>query len=445
MNLKAILPISLDQFVMMGVTLGALVVFCYFTGISLIIPFLVFLFGVYLFLSKKANVRLFLHLIFLLVLLMFGVHVLKAYPMLSHFYLAVACIPMLTILLFGEIQLAFLMAFMSCAISGLMMDFSLTEMLIFFMGSMAGVFALKNARTRSVVLRAGLWVAIIQAALFILINPSMDLTVALTVLKPFAINGILSGIIVMSTLKMFESLYGEVSNFTLLELSDSSHPLLKRMLTEAPGTYHHSMIVSNLAEAAADAIGANALLVRVGAYFHDIGKISKPQYFTENQIQTGNKHDHLEPSMSRLVILNHVKEGLELAQEFRLSPKIVEFIPQHHGTSLMHFFYQKAIAESGGQELDENEYRYPGPKPQNKETAIVMLADSAEGATRSLSDHAPHQVEDMVRKVINNKFIDGQLDECNLTLREINTIAITFTRLLSAMYHNRVAYPQTKK
>ena len=442
MNIKNLLPVSIDQFVMMGLTVLALVIFCYFAGISLLIPFLVFLFGVHLFLSKKITVRLFSHLLFLLVLLMVGAHILKSYPMLSRFYLPVAAVPMLTILLFGDMELGVLMAFMSCALSGLMMDFSLTEMLIFFMGSMAGVYALKNARTRSVVLKAGLWAALVQASGFLLINPNMGIDVALYILKPFAINGILAGIIVISTLKVFESLFGEITNFTLLELSDSSHPLLKRMMTEAPGTYHHSLIVSNLAEAGADAIGANALLVRVGAYFHDIGKIPKPEYYTENQILTGNKHDHLEPSMSRLVILNHVKEGVELAHKYNLNHKIIDFIPQHHGTCLMHFFYQKALSENSEEELDENDYRYPGPKPQHKETAILMLADSSEGATRSLSEHTPQQIEDMVRKVINNKFIDGQLDECNLTLREINIISMTFTRLLSAMYHNRVAYPQ---
>ncbi len=445
MNVKDLLPVSVDQCVMMGVTLLALVVFCFFSGISLIIPFLICLFGIHLFLTKKISVRLFLHLVFLLVLLMLGAHLLKSYAVLSRFYLPVACVPMLTVLLFGDMNLGFMMAFMSSALSGLMMDFSLTETLIFFMGSMAGVYKLRNARTRSVMIMAGIWVALVQGAGFLLLNPMMGIDVAVYILKPYVINGVVAGVIVMSTLKIFESLFGEITNFTLLELCDSSHPLLKKMLTEAPGTYHHSMVVSNLSEAAADAIGANALLIRVGSYFHDIGKIPKPEYYTENQILTGNKHDHLEPSMSRLVILNHVKEGVEMARKYRLNQKIIDFIPQHHGTSLMYFFYQKALSESGGQELDENDYRYPGPKPQTREAAIVMLADSSEGATRSLSEHTPAQIEDMVRKVINNKFIDGQLDECHLTLSEINTIALTFTKLLSAMYHNRVAYPQPPK
>jgi hypothetical protein len=248
--------------------------------------------------------------------------------------------------------------------------------------------------------------------------------------------------VVIATSKIFETIFGEISNFTLLELSDSSHPLMKRMVLEAPGSYHHSLIVSNMAESAADAIGAHALLVRVGAYYHDIGKMVKPEYFTENQVHNDNKHDELEPSMSRLVIFNHIKEGMELAQKYHLNRRIIDFIPEHHGTSVMHYFYQKALSEGHPEGLQERDYRYPGPKPQSKETAIVLLADSVEGATRALDEHTPQRIEDLVRKVINNKFIDGQLDECNLTLREIDTIASTFVRVLSAMYHGRIKYPE---
>ena len=163
---------------------------------------------------------------------------------------------------------------------------------------------------------------------------------------------------------------------------------------------------------------------------------------TENQMVTGNKHDELEPSMSRLVIFNHVKEGIELAAKYHLNHRIIDFIPEHHGTSLMHYFYQKALSGGLPEGMGEKDYRYPGPKPQSKETAIVLLADSVEAATRAMDEHTPQRIEDVVRKVINNKFIDGQLDECNLTLREIDTIASTFVRVLSAMYHGRVKYPE---
>ena len=438
------LPVSVDQMVMMGVTLIALVVFCYFTDLPLIIPFLMFLFGMHLFFYKKITVRTYLHLCFLLILILFAAHILKSYSGVSHFYLPVASVAMLTMLLFNDMQLTFMMAFMGAVLSGLMIGFDLNETLIFFMGSLVGAYKLKDARTRSVVLSAGILVAFVQVACYFFVNPTLSKDVIMFTLKPLFLSGIFSGLVVMATLKIFETLFGEITNFTLLELSDSSNPLLKRMVVEAPGSYHHSLIVSNLAETAADAIGAHALLTRVGAYYHDIGKLANPQYFTENQIPSGNKHDALEPSMSRLLILNHVKEGVELAHKYRLNQKIIDFIPQHHGTSLIHYFYQRAVVENEGQDVGEEDYRYPGPKPQMKETAIVLLADSVEGATRALDEHTPQKIEDVVRKVINNKFIDGQLDECNLTLKEINVIAATFVRVLSAMYHSRIKYPEKK-
>ncbi|VAW12290.1 Membrane protein containing HD superfamily hydrolase domain, YQFF ortholog, partial [hydrothermal vent metagenome] len=197
--------------------------------------------------------------------------------------------------------------------------------------------------------------------------------------------------------------------------------------------------------AAADSVGANALLTRVGAYYHDIGKMVKSEYFTENQLVGGNKHDFIEPSMSCLVIRNHVKEGIELAKKYKLNPSIIDFIPQHHGTGLMYYFYQKALEEADeGVVIHEEDFRYPGPKPQTRETAILLLADSVEGATRALDDPNPANIEETVKKIINNKFIDGQLDECNLTLKEIEKITSTFVRILSAMYHSRVKYPEKR-
>ena len=434
--------INIDHLVMLGVTLLALTVFCHFAGLPLILPLLVFFFGVHLFFFHKSDQRLFLDLVLLLVLLLFTAHVLKSYSWISHYYLPVAAVPMLTMLLFNDVQLAFLMSFMAAAMAGMMLDFALTDMLIFFLGGLAGAYAVRDARTRGIVLGAGICVAAMQVISYLLVHPAFNQMTAMEILKPLAVNGLISAFAVMALLKVFEMIFGEITNFTLLELSDSSHPLLKRMVVEAPGTYHHSLIVSNLAETAADAIGVHALLTRVGAYYHDIGKMVKPEYFTENQMVAGNKHDELEPSMSRLVILNHVKEGVDLAYKYRLNPKIIDFIPQHHGTSLIHYFYQKALAEGEGVQVGEENYRYPGPKPQTKETAIVLLADSVEGATRAMDEHSPKKIEDTVRKVINNKFIDGQLDECNLTLREIDTIAATFVRVLSAMYHSRVKYPK---
>lgn len=446
-----------DAIVSLGL-IFILAVFCKVTELSLIIPFLLLFFGLHLAFLGKSSVRLFLNLGLLLTVVVSGTSILQNYTTHCPLYLPVAGIAMLTMILFDDLHLVFIMSFLSSAFVGLLLSQSrwlvtlgvspLDVTLIFLIGSLAGAYAVRDARTRGTLIAAGFYVGVIQAVGMILIHHNLSLLFSPDFLKTFILPPFMSGIfciLVLSTLKIFEYLFGVITNFSLLELSDFNQPLLKRMILEAPGTYHHSLVVSNIAEAAADAIGANALLTRVGAYYHDIGKLDQPEYFTENQIAMGNKHDDLEPSMSRLVVLNHVKEGMEMAKKYRLNPIIANFIPEHHGTSLMHFFYQKALAEAADQgEVKEENYRYPGPKPQRKETAIVLLADSAEAASRSLEELTPNRIEEVVRKVINNKFIDGQLDESNLTLKEIETISVTFTRSLSATYHGRVKYPELK-
>jgi putative nucleotidyltransferase with HDIG domain len=435
--------ISRNQIITMAVIFLALAVLCYISGLSLIIPLLVLFLGFHLFYFKRIETRFFIHLSLFLALLLFGAYYLKAYSHSLQFYLPVASVAMLTMLLFNDIQISFMMAFMGAALAGIVLGFELNEMLIFFLGSLAGAYKVRDARTRGALIEAGIFVSIIQVISALLINPAVNKDILMYILEPLAWNGLICAGVVIATSKVFETIFSEITNFTLLELSDSSHPLMKRMVIEAPGSYHHSLIVSNMSEAAADAIEAHSLLVRVGAYYHDIGKLANPDYFTENQMVIGNKHDELEPSMSRLVISNHVKEGIELAHKYHLNHRIIDFIPEHHGTSIMHHFYQKALAEGHPEGLQEKDYRYPGPKPQSKETAIVLLADSVEAATRAMDEHTPQRIEDVVRKVINNKFIDGQLDECNLTLRDIDAIAATFVRVLSAMYHGRVKYPES--
>ncbi len=446
-NLPMVIPvnsqkITVDQKVMLTVTLLASVIFCYFAQISLLIPFLFLFFGLQLFYVRKASWRTFLHLTLLLVLVMGAAHFLRIYAVFSLYWTPVACVAIITTLLYNDVQLSWALSFMASGLIGLMLNLSLPDTVIFFLGSLCGSYAVQNARTREVFIRAGVLIGLVQLICSLLMNMDLSVTHIKSTLVPLFLNGTICAMIAMATLRIFETVFGEISNFTLLELSDFSQPLLKRLVLEAPGTYHHSIIVSNLSETAADAIGANSLLTRVGAYYHDIGKMEKPEYFTENQLIKVNKHDDLEPSMSRLVILNHIKEGVELAKQYKLNQRIIDFIPQHHGTSLIHYFYQKALTEGESEEVGEENYRYPGPKPRSKETAIVMLADSVEGATRAMDEHTPQKIEDLVRKVINNKFIDGQLDECNLTLREIDTIASTFVRVLSAMYHGRVKYPE---
>lgn len=255
------------------------------------------------------------------------------------------------------------------------------------------------------------------------------------------INAVASAVLCVGFLPVFESLFGFTTDLTLLELSNFNHPLLKRLSLEAPGTYHHSIVIGNLAEAAAEAIGANALLARVGAYYHDIGKMEKPEYFVENMRHTKSKHDKLSPSMSALILERHVKGGKELALEHNLPDAVIDFIEQHHGTTVMSFFYHKAVKQSPDEEVAEEEYRYPGPKPQSRETAILMLADSVEAVTRTLDDPKPGRVRTAIEKVVTDKFLAGQLEDCNLTLRDLHKIQEAFLKILIGVFHQRIDYP----
>jgi putative nucleotidyltransferase with HDIG domain len=420
--------------------------YCALAGLSLFIPFLLLFYAMHLILFRGTSPRRILHLGLLLVVFVFTAAAMTEYSRYSPFYIPVAAVGMLTILLFNDLQLAFSMVLVTSAVVTLVVGVGVDFLLISLVGGVVAAYAVKDARTRGTLLRAGFIVGVVQVAGYLLFHPGISQDVYVHELKPLLINGMVSALVVLGALKIFEYLFGELTNFSLLELSDSiNQPLLKRLAFEAPGTYHHSLMLSNLTAAAADAIGANALLVRVGSYYHDIGKLVNPHYFTENQMMSSNKHDALEPSMSRLVILNHVKEGVEIARRSGLNEKLIDFITQHHGTGLIYFFYQRAITEAHGEEVDENNYRYPGPKPQTKETAIMMLADGVEGATRALDEHTQPKIDEVVRRVMNNRFIDGQLDECGLTLREIDAIGRAFTKALSAMYHVRIKYPDAVK
>jgi putative nucleotidyltransferase with HDIG domain len=246
----------------------------------------------------------------------------------------------------------------------------------------------------------------------------------------------------MGLLPVLETLFNITTNITLLELSDLNNPLLKELILRTPGTYHHSLVVGNLAEAACNAISANSLLARVGAYYHDVGKLNKPEYFSENEQLPQSRHGELKPSMSALIIVNHVKDGVELAKRHKLPATLINFIKEHHGTSLIYYFYQRALEKVEDEGLlKEEDYRYQGPKPQTKEAAVVLLADSVEASSRTLSDPTPATIKAMTQKIINNKFIDGQLDECELSLKDLHKIADSFAKILTGIFHTRVEYP----
>ena len=257
------------------------------------------------------------------------------------------------------------------------------------------------------------------------------------------------GVISTGIIPLVEMAFGFSTDIKLLELANLDQPLLRELMVQAPGTYHHSVIVSNMAEASAEAIKANPLLAKVASYYHDIGKMKKPHYFIENQAGKENKHDKLAPSMSGLIITSHVKDGVELAKEHKLNKEIIDIIEQHQGTKLISYFYQKAKDQAAAKgnkamQVKEEDFRYPGPKPQTKEAGLVMLADMVEAATRSLPDHSPARIQGTVQRIINNVFADGQLDECDLTLKDLHEIAKSFNMTLSGIFHERVEYPDSK-
>ena len=255
------------------------------------------------------------------------------------------------------------------------------------------------------------------------------------------LNGFFSTFLVMGLLPIFEYLFDITTDVTLLELSDLNRPVLKRLALEAPGTYHHSIVVGNLAEVAAKALNSNPLLARVGAYYHDIGKIEKPEYFVENQMGAKSKHEKLSPSMSALILESHVKEGAELAQKEHLPKKLTDLIKEHHGTTLMTYFYKKAL-DQRIPEVQESEYRYPGPKPRSKEAALLMLADAVEAASRTLEEPKPARIMSLIKKIIMDKFEQGELEECELTLKDLHVIEESFLPILIGVFHPRIDYPE---
>ena len=361
---------------------------------------------------------------------------------LPKFYIPFVLIPvfMLTGLLFNRLDISLLITIaLSISIGSLLSDIYFAQLL--FVGGIISSIQVFGSRKRSQIIQAGLFIGIVEAIMLFFIE---HFKIANNNVEHYlrALSwGAVSGFIVIAILPVFEYLFKTVTNISLLELADFNNPLLQRMIIEAPGTYHHSLIVGNLSETACNAIGANALLARIGAYYHDIGKLQKPEYFSENQMN-GSKHEDLAPTMSKMVIINHVKDGVELAKKYKFNPRLIDFIERHHGNSLVYYFYRRALENLEEEQIKEDGFRYTGPRPNTKETAIVMLADTVEAAVRALKEHAPTKIAETTHKVINNKFIDGQLDECDLTLKDLEIIANIFIRILSGIYHSRVTYPE---
>ena len=338
--------------------------------------------------------------------------------------------------LYGTVVTALLM--------GIYLDISFEIVILAFIAGVSALFAVNKIRSRSQFYRSTVYIAlsyllILSAFALLRSSPFGD------VLKDFVYysipNAIFSPMISAGFLGIFEKAFGITTNLTLLELSDLNNPLLKELLFKAPGTYNHSIIMGNLAEAAAESIEANSLLARVGAYYHDIGKMEKPIYFVENQMDGRNIHETISPRISSLVLLSHIKNGVELAEKNNLPEVIKDFIAQHHGTTKMAFFYKKARESMDEKFINDSDYQYPGPKPQSKEVGIVMLADSVEAAVRSLQEPTPKKIEETIKQIVLSKFKEGQLDDCELTVRELAKITKSFTNFIMGFYHRRIVYP----
>lgn len=310
-------------------------------------------------------------------------------------------------------------------------------------GGTVGAFSVRNTQQRASIFVSGIAVSVANMAAIVGIGfiNSSEVMETLTFGFHGLLNGLLCTVLTVGSLPLWEYAFNIVTPLKLLELSNPNQPLLKKLLIEAPGTYHHSIIVGNLSEAAADVLGANSLLARVGAFYHDVGKTKRPYFFKENQLTSDNPHDKLDPHLSAAIITDHVKDGLDLAKKYKLPSEISDFIQQHHGVTLVAYFYHQAKTGSDGGQVDEKDFRYGGPKPQTKEAAIVMLADSVEAAVRSLSSPTKEKVESLIEKIIQDKLSDGQLEECNITLREIEKIKQSFLKVILSIFHERIEYP----
>lgn len=366
-------------------------------------------------------------------------------PELSSFIIPIFIAP-IVIAIFLGVEPAISINIMLAFSYSLMLGRNLEFIIMTIVGGTFAAFYTSNATQRRRISLAGILLGLLNAVIIVFLGmiDKRGIESLLNDAGLALINGILSIILAIGLLPFLESIFNIVTPLKLLEYADPNHPLLKRLLMEAPGTYHHSLMVGNLAEVATREIGGNSLLARVGAYFHDIGKLKRPHFFKENQF-SDNPHDKLTPNLSTLVITSHTKDGEEVALKYRLPKIIRDIVLQHHGNTLVAYFYHKATQIDKVEELKEENFRYEGPVPDTREAAVVMLADSVEAAVRSLSEKTPGKIEGLIRKIIKDKLDDGQLDRCDLTLKDLSIIADSFLQVLNGIYHERPEYPELEK
>lgn len=357
---------------------------------------------------------------------------------------------MLVGLLITSGEVVWIFSLFLSVILGLMVDMKFSFMLVTVISSLAAARGVHGCKTRNDLYLAGLRTGLVNALMVMLVitvqhygNETFMRQLLWAVPAGF-LSGLLSSLVAMMLVPLLETLFNSTTDVKLLELSNLNHPLLREMIVKAPGTYHHSLVVGSMVEAAAEEIGANPLLAKVMSYYHDIGKTEHAQYFIENQKAGQNPHDHLSPHMSKTILIAHVKDGVELGLTYKLGKPIIDGIVQHHGTTLIAFFYNRALEmqDADIDEVREEDFRYPGPRPQFREAALIMLADSIEAASRSLDEPTPARLQNIVKNIIQRKFMDGQLDECNLTLKDLTFIEDSFIKILLGIYHQRIDYPR---
>jgi len=368
----------------------------------------------------------------------------RSIELISPFIIPVAFAPMLLALLIKH-NIAITISVINSAfiITAAGLDISMSILVV--LNAVLGATFLKNMEQRNDILFTAFLIGIINSFLIggmQLINQNIDIVTILANCLYVFLGALIAGILSIGFLPFLESIFDIVTNVKLLELSNPNHPLLKKLLMESPGTYNHSVLVGNLSEMAAQAVGANSIIARVGAFYHDIGKIKRPYFFKENQ-RGENPHDNITPNLSTLIITSHVKDGVDLAKEHKLPMVIKDIIEQHHGVSLVKYFYitMKNTSENP-EEVKEEDFRYPGPIPSSKEAAIVMLADGVEAAVRSINNPTKEKIEEMVSNIIKGRLNDGQLDNCDLTLKDLTKIKEAFLKGLGGIYHQRIEYPK---
>ncbi|CAN7491414.1 HD family phosphohydrolase [Paenibacillus sp. LjRoot56] len=401
-----------------------------------------------------------LQLVMLVLIFVMNIAGMKIISLLQNFdypfigYLAPTALGSILIAILLDAPLAFISSVLFSIIASIIFNtehdalfdfrFGLVSLVICF----SGVFTIQRASQRATILKAGLMIAffsMLTITAMLLMEDHFQQREALMSLSFATAGGLVTVVFVIGLLPFFEASFGILSPLKLVELSNPNHPLLRKLLTETPGTYHHSVMVGNLSEAAAESIGADGLLCRVGSYYHDIGKTKRPSYFIENQTNIENPHDRIDPNLSKSIIIAHPRDGVDMLKDYKMPKPIRDIAEQHHGTTLLHFFYHKAKKqaeeENSEKGIREEDFRYPGPKAQSKEAAIVGIADSVEAAVRSLRNPTLEQIDSMVTKIIKSRLDDGQFNECDLTLKELDKIAKTLNETLLGIFHSRIEYP----